>query len=387
MKLLRLPKSKMKIGIPLLWDVRLEDESLLLKRGQIVQDQHQLDLLLERGAFVDAEDVKAYGDGSVKEAVTPPAELPKPARQINLFELWEKATRQLQDLLKSFPEVPDFLNQIDVLANDIVALVQEDADIGIFQAVRQEKDGYSTCAYTHAVYSALMSILIGLQARFTAAQILTLVKAALTMNVPIMALMGRMAAQEGPIVDKQRAEIKAHPDKAVEWLKQQGVTDADWLTAVAQHHERADGSGYPLGLVEVSPMAQVLRVADIFMAKISRRLTREGINPQEAVRHLLREDGGGQMSMALVKEIGLYPPGDFVKLKSGELAVVVKHGSNPKMPLVACITDATGKPIFKTVRRDTSVPEFEIIGVVADKSLALRVPPERLYGFAVIVAS
>lgn len=130
-------------------------------------------------------------------------------------------------------------------------------------------------------------------------------------------------------------------------------------------------------------MAHALRVVDIFMAKVSRRLSRDPLSPQEAERHLLREDSGGQMGVVLIKEIGIYPPGDFVKLKSGELAVVIRRSDNPKAPLVACITDAAGKPGVHTVHRDTARPGFEVVGLVPDKTLALRVPPERLYGFSV----
>lgn len=381
MKLLRLPPSKVKLGVPLRWNVRLEDGELFLTRGHIIENQHQLDLILERGMFVEAAEARAYGSDVVAEA---PQEAPKIDRQENLFDLWEKMNRRLEALFKDFPEVPDFQAQVDALARDILALMDQDADIGIFQAMRQDHDAYSTCAYTHAVHSALIAILLARRLHWSEAQVLTLAKAALSMNAPIMVLQGRMAAQEGPILDKQRAEVKGHPDKAVEWLRQMGVTDVDWLTTVAQHHERPGGGGYPHALGEVSPMAQALHLADIFMAKISRRLSREPLSPQEAARHLLHEEGGGPMALALIQEVGIYPPGDFVKLKSGELAVVIQRGDHPKMPVVACITDASGKPGVHTAHRDTALPEFEIVGVVHDKTLALRVPPERLYGFSVV---
>jgi hypothetical protein len=381
MKLLRLPPSKIKLGEPLPWNVRLEDGDLFLSRGHIIENQHQLDLVLERGVFVDAAEARGHVSDIVAEA---PQEAPKLARPSNLFELWEKAIRRLEDLLKDFPEEADFPIQLDALARDLVALVEQDADIGIYQAVRQDKVAFSTCGYAHAVHAALMGILLARRLHWPEAQVITLTKAALTMNAPIMVLQGRLAAQEGPMLDKQRAEVRAHPDKAVAWLKQAGVTDADWLSAVAQHHERPDGNGYPHGLVEISPLAHALRVADVFMAKISRRLTREPLSPQEAARNLLHEDSGGQMGIVLIQEIGIYPPGDFVKLQSGELAVVIQRGGNPKTPVVACITDAAGKPGVHTAHRDTAQPGFEIVGVVADKTLALRVPPERLYGFSVV---
>lgn len=66
--------------------------------------------------------------------------------------------------------------------------------------------------------------------------------------------------------------------------------------------------------------------------------------------------------------------------------MVIRHSENAKAPVVACITDASGKPISSTPHRDTAQPDYVITGVVADKALALRVPPERLYGFAAMGA-
>jgi HD-GYP domain-containing protein (c-di-GMP phosphodiesterase class II) len=381
MKLVRLRPSQVKLGVPLPWNVRLEDGGMFLTRGHVIESQHQLDLILARGMYIDQREAESYYTREmIAEA---PKEAPTIARQNNLFDLWEKVNRRHEELFKGFPQAPpDFLPQLESLANDIVSLMVQDADIGIFQALRQEHAAFSTCGYVQSVDAALVSTLIARRMHWPQAQVLTLVKAALSMNAPILVLLGRMASQEGPVLDKQRAEVQSHPDKAVAWLQQQGVTDADWLKTVAQHHERADGSGFPHGVTDVSPLAQALRMADIFTAKINRRLNREPLSPQEAARHLLHEAGGGPLALALIQEIGIYPPGDFVKLKSGEQAVVIQRGANPKTPVVACITDAAGKPGVHTAHRDTAQPEFQIVGVVADKAQALRVPPERLYGFA-----
>ena len=82
---------------------------------------------------------------------------------------------------------------------------------------------------------------------------------------------------------------------------------------------------------------------------------------------------------ALRCRLGVYPPGDFVQIKSGELAVVVRRGTNSNAPMVACITDRAGIAVVTSVRRDTAKPEFAIVASPADKSLVLRIQPERLY--------
>jgi hypothetical protein len=132
----------------------------------------------------------------------------------------------------------------------------------------------------------------------------------------------------------------------------------------------------------MAEMALALRVCDVFMAKISPRLLRPALPPQEAVRQLYREDKGGPLSTAIIKEFGIYPPGDFVKLASGELGIVVQRTGNARAPIVASITDTAGRPSAKTVRRDSGQTAYAIVGTASDPTLLARLPPERLFGFA-----
>ena len=163
-------------------------------------------------------------------------------------------------------------------------------------------------------------------------------------------------------------------------MRAAGVDDPLWLDAVAQHHEKADGSGYPQGLREVGELGAVLRYIDVFLAKMAPRAMRAPLSTQMAARQLFQEEGGGPVSSSIIKEFGIYPPGEFIQLKSGEMAVVVRRSANARAPQAAAITDWNGMPMINTVERDTAKPEFAIVSVVSDKSLVLHVPPERLYG-------
>jgi len=166
----------------------------------------------------------------------------------------------------------------------------------------------------------------------------------------------------------------------VEMLRAGGVDDEEWLQAVAEHHERVGGGGYPAGTAEPVLTAQLLRHVDVFMAKISPRTIRAPMPTQMAARQLFQEDNGGPISAAIVKEVGFYPPGELVTLKSGEHAVVVRRTGNTKTPMAASITDRSGMPVVNTIVRDTARAEFAIIGAASDKGLVQRLPAERLYG-------
>ena len=118
--------------------------------------------------------------------------------------------------------------------------------------------------------------------------------------------------------------------------------------------------------------------------KKSKRTLRPALAPREAIAQLYREDQGGPLSMAVIKELGVHPPGDFVKLASGELDVVLQRTANARAPIVACITDRSGHPIAHTLRRDTALAEFSIVAEASDKTMLKRLAPERLYGLVTL---
>jgi HD-GYP domain-containing protein (c-di-GMP phosphodiesterase class II) len=372
-RLLRLVERQVAVGQPLPFSVRDEHGHLLLARGHVIADAAQLATLLDRGAYVDAEEareaLKSSGAGG-NDATAPKA---------TLFDHWEQMIWRLQRVLHSVAE-PGLPQRVAELAVALLALQRRDADIGIYLAMRQDPKRLSVYGLTHSLYTAMACALAAERLAWTEDDALCLVSAALTMNLPIIELQGRLATQRDGPTASQLEHLRAHPAAAADALAAAGVANVAWLDAVRQHHERRDGQGYPIGLREVSPLAQALRQADVLLAKVSPRAGRPALPIQRAHRELFAEDGGGPFASALIKEFGIFPPGDFVQLKSGEMAVVVRRGATATTPEVAAITDRSGMPVTTSVRRNTAKPDFAIVGPAPDKALVLRVLPERLFG-------
>lgn len=384
MKLLRLPRAKVQLGVALPWNVRDEHCTLLLSKGHIVEDEHLLEALLARGAYVDEEEAKAAAKEAAAGKLLISSGDPRNSigTPVSVFGLWDQTTDGLKKLLSDMAPESDFPGRLDAFATQLVATFDLNPDIAIYRSVRQDNAQNFYYGYTHAVLTAMVCILMARHLQWPHPRLMGLVKAALTMNMAIFELQGQMAAQDHPMRDKQRAALLLHPGQAAEALKNSGVTDAEWLDAVAQHHERADGTGYPTGRTDVAEMATVLRVADVYMARITPRTLRAAVSPKEAVTQFYKDDNGGPLSTALIKELGIYPPGGFVKLASGELGIVVQRTANARAPIVASITDTSGHPVAKTVRHDTAQAGFAIVEAVGDKTLLKRLAPERLYGFS-----
>lgn len=95
-------------------------------------------------------------------------------------------------------------------------------------------------------------------------------------------------------------------------------------------------------------------------------------------RDLLMSDKTQPASAAIFKEFGIYPPGTFVRLATGELGVAIVRGAAPNAPVVAVLVGKIGQALNDPVRRDTSLAANAITAVLAESQLKIRLQPEKL---------
>jgi HD-GYP domain-containing protein (c-di-GMP phosphodiesterase class II) len=191
--------------------------------------------------------------------------------------------------------------------------------------------------------------------------------------------------QDQPLQPTQKQAITSHPIESARMLASLGVTNAVWMTAVIQHHELLNGKGYPRGLSmgEVSAGARILKLADMYTAMITPRSYRKAMLSKMAMRDIFVKRGSEideELAVYIVKELGVYPPGVFVKLQSGELAIVTHRGINPKAPVVKVVVGPRGAPYDKPVERKTDIREYEILDVV-ERDMIVKIDLHKLWGY------
>jgi len=115
---------------------------------------------------------------------------------------------------------------------------------------------------------------------------------------------------------------------------------------VAQHHERYDGSGYPLKLkgADMSIYGQMASIVDVYDAITSDRCYRKGMDPTVALRKMFEWSKfhfDPVLIQTFVRTIGIYPVGTLVMLESRKIAVVIdQQGRDLTRPLVLVVFDA-----------------------------------------------
>ena len=362
-------KHRLAVGKPLPFNVRNADHTLLLARGQVVGDADQMEALFTRGALVDLAELRTPED-QIKAAA--PDQLPA---------LWNQCMDRVGQTLQAC-EQEGFRQALDEVSGPVQALIERDSDLAIFQVLRQEGSRHTQYGVNHSIHTAITAFLVAQRLGWDDSAVRKVFKVALTMNLSMLELQGQLAEQRTPVTAEQREAILSHPLRSVQMLELAGVNDREWLDGVADHHVAPDGSGYPAGRREVNDYAALVRRADIYTAKLSPRTTRAAMAADRAGRSMFMYDPGNSMTAALVKEFGVYPPGCFVKLVSGETAVVVRRGPSVVTPLVAVLTTPGGAALIEPLPRDTSRRESAIAGVVGEGAVPVRPAAEKLVTLA-----
>jgi len=201
---------------------------------------------------------------------------------------------------------------------------------------------------SHARNVARMGMFIADRHGFSEASVRAIGLCALLHDAGMDALPHDFIVEGRPLTPEEYRQVRLHPAAGAEYVREHfrfhGLLDTVIPTAIEQHHERSDGSGYPAGLAgeRIHDFARVLSIADSFEAMTTPRPFRKPLNQPEAMRSLLvqgwRSAGGGMYDHSLLKTLvfsaSLYPPGSSVRLSDGRRARVVAATSDPKRPVV-----------------------------------------------------
>jgi HD-GYP domain-containing protein (c-di-GMP phosphodiesterase class II) len=244
------------------------------------------------------------------------------------------------------------------------------------------------CRYSviHSIQTALICKVITDSLGSSRDEQLMVMAAAMTMNISMIDLQDKLYYQKETLNEDQKKQIKTHPERSVSRLEQCGVTDRVWLDTVAQHHEYLNGNGYPKGLREgeIGRDARILTIGDMYCAKISSRHYRGPILPTVALRDFFtRSDNSLDKTIAqiLIRKLGMYPPGLFVQLQNGEIAVVTHVGKDVRFPMISSLTNAGGAPFMKPIPRDCTKEQYAIKKGLPIAEAAVEVNRCQLWGY------
>lgn len=356
MPLKRIESGQIRAGTPLPCDIHDRGGRLMLRAGQVIPVEAQVERLIDQGI---------YGDIEWDESSPETAHVERVSVYGLLASLRDEAAKISSAALGETGAMP-IGEAIARLARSLIDACAMDADAALGSLQLQRAPDYSV---RQAVNTAIVTELLLAQRNVPPEDHVPAICGALTMNLAMRELQNLLYSQHEPLTDEQKAMVVVHPRLSAEMLKARAVTDSAWLETVMQHHELIDGSGYPgrISGDRLAPSAQVVGLADRYCAMVTERAYRPGTAPNAALREIFLTQGRGVdpiLAAQMVKELGIYPPGTLVQLANGETAVVVKRTLNSSQPIVRSILNGAGLRLPAMPKRRTSHPSFAVLEVL-----------------------
>lgn len=383
MQLERVKADDLVAGDRVLWDLHDENGKLLIPKGKIVGNAALLERLLAMGLYADELELfRTRGDSrdARQRALQKAAQVP-----LSTVGVLMAARRKLDALMQQLDRTLAARligERVGEMADQVMAACEADADVAIAMVLLRQEGKY---AVRHMVNAAVVAALVCRSLGKPAAEMRSIVSAALTMNVGMIEFQEQLKEQTGPLSPAQRARLERHPMMGADMLREGGINDPVWLAAVEQHHECIDGSGYPDELygTEVGEAARIVSLADLFCARVTPRAYRPAVASNVALKGILLERGKSideTIAAHFIRSVGIFPPGMLVRLANGEVGVVTRTGDKVNTPQVKSILTADGQRLMLAVARDTAQGEFAIRETVDPKQLATFVNMEAIWG-------
>lgn len=195
-------------------------------------------------------------------------------------------TKQVQaffNCLKDFKETST-LHYTKELVEIPTALIEETQNsiqfFDMLHNLRQNDDSI----YAHSLNVAMISRMIGTWLKMDSDKLDTLTLAGALHDVGKFIIPDEILNKEEKLTDEEFAMIKSHPSEGYDLLKSQDV-DFHVKQSALMHHERCDGSGYPLGLTrdELDNYAMIVAIADVYDAMTAARKYRAPLCPFEVI--------------------------------------------------------------------------------------------------------
>jgi len=215
--------------------------------------------------------------------------------------------------------------------------------------------------YSHSVNVSLITMLIAKWLKFDDKKTALVVQAGLLHDIGKSQISDTILNKAGSLNEEEFAEIKKHPLYGYRIASDIGDIDKSVMLGILMHHEREDGSGYPLSAKggQIHEFAKIIAVADIYDAMTSSRIYKEKQSPFEVFKHM-EEQSFGLLDQKVVKaflsNIAAYYIGDSVQLSDGSIGEIVYiNPRNVSKPVIR-VND-----VFYDLLRE---PQLKILSII-----------------------
>lgn len=194
--------------------------------------------------------------------------------------------------------------------------------------------------YHHSVAVSLLSSIIAQQLNFSSGEVIQIGLTGFLSDAGMSKIEERILKKKGTLTENEFEEVKKHPTYSYRLLEKIPILKNEVRIGVLQHHERRDGTGYPIGLPEdrLHPYGKIVAVSDMYHAMTSERPYKTKKSPFKVIEEMLQDQFGKfdhRVVQAFIDSITNFTTGTKVKLSNNqEGEIVFIESKTPTRPMV-----------------------------------------------------
>ncbi|HBN07517.1 MAG TPA: hypothetical protein DD435_02345 [Cyanobacteria bacterium UBA8530] len=282
-------------------------------------------------------------EAAVRKAPPPKLSIPKPSPRFKAGAIGHEVlvrnvalVRLIGDQIRSSAEIN--LQQVDACVQTTIHKIIANKDLINSLSDLRVYDEYT---YSHSANVMSLALVTGFAMKYSADKLRVLGIGALLHDLGKNLVPDEVLNKPGRLTTEEMDIMKTHPGNGVMLLNSYSWVNNEIRNMVFQHHEKLDGTGYPMHLAgdSISEMAKIVSVVDFYDALISERVYKKGLPPNVAYQAILDSIPAHfdpRIVQAFQTFIVPYPVNCFVQLNTGEIAKVLKvNRKNLMRPLLS----------------------------------------------------
>ena len=382
MQMNRIVSSQLREGVFFTRETYLDEKYVLLS-PEIPVDQELIDRLQRWSfdyLFTDGEitdEVPAVSGGVAATEDAPFAAIDQGRQDAQKLKEAQKEYRQLlqftERLFSNF--LQNNLLPMQPIHDRIKKMIGQLREQRRFLArIPDLNPGQTNYIADHAVKTAIVAVATGCTMKMPPHRLIDIGTTALLHELGMIRLPSQLYMSDRNLSQKEKKAITTAPVLGFKILRQFNYPMQVCL-AVLESREYLDGSGYPRGITgdKLSQYAKILNPVSTFAAMASSRPYRGPIDGHTIMKTLLTGQNtlyDKEILQAMVSTFSLFPYGTYIRLQSGNRAVVVDiTPANPRNPSVRLVTDKDGSVISEQPIVDTSNDQYAVTGVLSPEEI------------------
>jgi len=287
--------------------------------------------------FYPSNTIYIYGEVELK--VDPGIQNLKTHSLIETEHLLNNFSKNISKFLNSIQEDSKLdLTEIRTMSKEILDNVNDYGSILKTIANSRTIDEYLA---RHCVNVALFSSMLGNWLNLSKKDLTLLTYAAFLHDIGKMKVNQKVLNKPSKLTKLEFEEIKKHSVYSYDIVRNIPYLDESVSLGVLMHHERIDGSGYPLGLKEnrINTFAKIIGLTDMFDAMTSDKVYSKKQNPLtvlEIMQHDCMATFDYYFLTTFITQMLNYYTGEVVKLNDGSIGKIIKLDiNNISRPLIS----------------------------------------------------